>query len=171
MLNFATRKKQHPNTMKKITLNGNTANWPNLNVDALNTRDGKLHTTTNIPEDMNLIVTLADTFDPLCPDIDAVPEAVSGWAARHGRKRHFLLLNGGRVVGWAHFHRKPKDYYVRVSVTTYDTYNVKAKSEREALQKATYLAVQQYRGNVLSARVLSDEEVEAEFNPVDLNEE
>ena len=157
--------------MKKITLNGNAVNWPNLNVDALNTRDGKLHTTTNIPENLNLIVTLADTFDPLCPDIDAVPEAVSGWAARHGRKRHFLLLNGGRVVGWAHFHRKPKDYYVRVSVTTYDTYNVQAKSEREALQKATYLAVQQYRGNVLAARVLSDEEVEAELNPLDLNEE
>ena len=164
MLNFATRKKQHPNTMKKITLNGNTANWPNLNVDALNTRDGKLHTTTNIPEDLNLIVTLADTFDPLCPDIDAVPEAVSGWAARHGRKRHFLLINGGRVVGWAHFHRKPKDYTVRVTVTTTDHYTVKAKSPREAVQKAAYLAVQQYRGDVLDASVLSDEEVKDMFD-------
>lgn len=150
--------------MKKITLNGNTANWPNLNVDALNTRDGKLHITTNIPENLNLIVTLADTFDPLCPDIDAVPEAVSGWAARHGRKRHFLLLNGGRVVGWAHFHRKPKDYTVRVTVTTTDHYTVKAKSPREAVQKAAYLAVQQYRGDVLDASVLSDEDVKDMFD-------
>ena len=144
--------------MKRFFINGETANWANLNVIALNTKNGMVESETAIPENLHLQVTIADHFDTTAPDCEAVSDATSGYAFRHGKRRHFILLNGDRVVGWAHFHRKAKDYQVKVTVPTEDVYTVTAKSEQEAVQKAILRAEEDY-GDVLSARALTDEEV------------
>ena len=128
--------------MKKFFVNGESANWANLNVTALNVKSGILSNETAIPEHLRLQVTIADKFDTNAPDLDEVSEATSEYAMRHGKRRHFLLLNGNRVVGWAAFHRKERDYKVTLGVTTYsnEEYVVKAKSEEEAYLKAAELA-------------------------------
>ena len=56
---------------------------------------------------------------------------------RKGKKRHFLLINGGRVVGWAAFHRKARNYTVSLKITVPDMVDVMAKSEHEAIEKAS----------------------------------
>ena len=122
--------------MKKFFINGEVANLSNLNLEALS-KNGSIVDSIVIPADRTLKVTLADKFDPLCPDIDAVSEATSRYAYRHGKKRHFLLFNGGRVVGWAHLHRKPTEHKVRVGVLVEYETTVLAKSNREAERLAT----------------------------------
>ena len=94
--------------MKEFFVNGERANWANLNVTALNVKSGILCNETVIPEHLRLKVTIADKFDTNAPDLDEVSEATSEYAMRHGKHRHFLLLNGNRVVGWAAFHRKDR---------------------------------------------------------------
>ena len=128
--------------MKKFFVNGERANWANFNVVALNVQSGALCNETAIPEHLRLEVTIADKFDTNAPNLDEVSEATSEYAMRHGKRRHFLLLNGTRVVGWASFHRKERDYKVTLGVSTYshEEYVVKAKSEEEAYLKATELA-------------------------------
>lgn len=128
--------------MKKFFVNGERANWANFNVVALNVKSGTLCNETAIPEHLRLEVTIADKFDTNAPNLDEVSEATSEYAMRHGKRRHFLLLNGTRVVGWATFHRKERDYRVALGVSTYshEEYVVKAKSEEEAYLKATELA-------------------------------
>jgi hypothetical protein len=123
-------------TMTKFFINGNTVNWANFNVEALNIKNGAIVATTTIPEHLRLKVCFAGEYDPLFPDV--VSDASSSFAMRHGKRRHFLLLNGGKVVGWATFHRKERDYKVTLDVTTTATeeYTVKAKSEEEAYRKA-----------------------------------
>ena len=141
--------------MKKFFVKGDTANWLNLNVDALNLQSGCIETTTAIPENKGLKVTLMDGFDTNCPDIDAVSMGASGFASRHGKRRQYLLLNAGRVVGWAAFHRKATERKVHVvAAVEWDT-TIRAKSDAEA----TRLAVEQglpaslngYEGEVLYA--------------------
>jgi hypothetical protein len=122
--------------MKKFFINGEVANLSNLNLEALS-KNGSIVDSIVIPADRTLKVTLADKSDPLCPDIDAVSEATSRYAYRHGKKRHFLLFNGGRVVGWAHLHRKPTEHKVRVGVLVEYETTVLAKSNREAERVAT----------------------------------
>ena len=117
--------------MKKFFINGEVANLSNLNLEALS-KNGSIVDAINIPADRTLKVTLGNQFDPLCPDIDAVSEATSRYAYRHGKKRHYLLFNGGRVVGWAHLHRKPTEHTVRVGVLVEYETTVLAKSNREA---------------------------------------
>lgn len=128
--------------MKKFFVNGESANWANLNVVALNVKSGILSNETAIPEHLRLQVTIADKFDTNSPDLGEVSEATSEYAMRHGKRKHFLLLNGNRVVGWASFHRKERDYKVTLGITTYsnEEYVVKAKSEEEAYLKAAELA-------------------------------
>lgn len=128
--------------MKEFFVNGESANWANLNVTALNVKSGILYNETAIPEHLRLKVTIADKFDTNAPDLDEVSEATSEYAMRHGKHRHFLLLNGNRVVGWAAFHRKERDYKVALGVATYshEEYVVKAKTEEEAYLKAVELA-------------------------------
>ena len=121
--------------MKKFFINGEVANLSNLNLEALS-KNGSIVDAINIPANLTLKVTLGNQFDPLCPDIDAVSEATSRYAYRHGKKRHFLLINGGRVVGWAHFHRKPTERKVRVGVLVEYETTVLAKSDREAVRLA-----------------------------------
>ena len=114
--------------MKKFYINGNTANWANLNVEALDTVNGIIVPVTEIPEDKLLQVTLAGGYDPLCPDV--VSDGAAEFSIRHGKKRRFLLLNGGRAVGWASFHRKEREFDVIVRLE--QTYTVTAKSAEEA---------------------------------------
>jgi len=121
--------------MKKFFINGEVANLSNLNLEALS-KNGSIVDAINIPADRTLKVTLGNQFDPLCPDIDAVSEATSRYAYRHGKKRHYLLFNGGRVVGWAHLHRKPTEHKVRVGVLVEYETTVLAKSDREAVRLA-----------------------------------
>ena len=124
--------------MKKFFVNGSKANWANLNVTALNVKSGILYDETEIPENLKLQVTIADKFDTNAPDSEALSLATSEYAIRHGKRRHFLLLNGNRVVGWAAFHRKEQEYTVKVDYyePTSDYISVTAKSEREALNLA-----------------------------------
>lgn len=122
--------------MKKFFVNGENANWDNLNVVALNNKSGKTETVTAIPEALRLKVTIADKFDTNAPDLSAVSNATSAYAMRHGKKRHFLLLSEGRVVGWAAFHRKETPRKVRVGVMVEFDTTVLAKSDREASEKA-----------------------------------
>lgn len=112
--------------MKNFFVSGTTANWANLNVIALKVRNGSTEEQTAIPDNLRLKVTLADNFDALAPSNGVTP-ATSGYLFRHGKRRHFLLLNEGRVVGWAAFHRTEQS----------ETLCVSAKSEREAKAKAT----------------------------------
>lgn len=128
--------------MKEFFVNGERANWANLNVTALNVKSGILCNETAIPEHLRLKVTIADKFDTNAPNLDEVSESTSEYAMRHGKHRHFLLLNGNRVVGWAAFHRKERDYKVTLGVATYshEEYVVKAKTEEEAYLKAVELA-------------------------------
>ena len=150
--------------MKRFKLNGNLANWPNLNVTALDTKSGIATIETKIPEHLDLIVSLIDGFNPLDPDLTSINPANFGYAVRHGKKRHFILFNSGRIVGWAHFHRKPKEYTVNFTCTTTDTATVTAKSEAEAIKKVRQIAIQQYRGELLEAHVVPKEDVDAAFN-------
>ena len=123
--------------MKEFFVNGESANWANLNV-----KSGILCNETAIPEHLCLKVTIADEFDTNAPNLDEVSESTSEYAMRHGKHRHFLLLNGNRVVGWAAFHRKERDYKVALGVATYshEEYVVKAKTEEDAYLKAVELA-------------------------------
>lgn len=121
--------------MKKFFINGEVANLSNLNLEALS-KNGSIVDTIEIPADRYLKVTIGNQFDPLFPDIDAVSEATSRYAYRHGKKRHYLLFNGGRVVGWAHLHRKPTEHKVRVGVLVEYETTVLAKSDREAVRLA-----------------------------------
>ena len=122
--------------MKKFFVNGESANWANLNVVALNVKSGIIEDTTAIPENLRLQVTIADKFDTNAPDCEALSLATSEYAMRHGKRRHYLLLNGNRVVGWAAFHRKERDYKVTVELRSEDEFTVKAKSYKDALRKA-----------------------------------
>ena len=128
--------------MKKFFLNGETANLSDLHLEALDSKSGSIVNRITIPADRYLKVTIGDQFDPLFPDIDAVSEATSKYAYRHGKKRHFLLFNGGRVVGWAHLHRKPTEHTVKVGVLVEYETTVLAKSDREARRLATEEAEQ-----------------------------
>ena len=120
--------------MKKFFVNGESANWANLNVVALNVKSGVIEDITAIPENLRLQVTIADKFDTTMPDCEALSLATSEYAMRHGKRRHFLLLNGNRVVGWAAFHRKAREYTIKVdyNLPATDFFTVTAKSENEA---------------------------------------
>lgn len=122
--------------MKKFYINGKFANWYNLNLKALNNRTGNVESVTRIPDNLTLKVTIADKFNALFPNVDEISEETSAYAMRKGKKRHFLLISEGRVIGWAAFHRKERNYTVSVKVTFPDTLDVMAKSEQEAIEKA-----------------------------------
>ena len=122
--------------MKTFVLNGGAVNWAQFNLEALSVKGGYTETATEIPTNLYIKVTLADKFDVLNPNLDEVSEATSRYAMRHGKRRHFLLMHGGRVVGWAAFHRKPRPYAVQVDYVTSDSMIVYAKSEREAKRLA-----------------------------------
>lgn len=121
--------------MKTFILSGKTANWAQFNLVALS-KNGITEEVTEIPENLQLKVTLADKFDVLRPNIEDVSEATSEYAFRHGKRRHYLLMHAGRVVGWAAFHRVPRKYTVSVDFVCTETVTVTAKSESEARRKA-----------------------------------
>jgi len=121
--------------MKTFYLSGNSANWAQFNLEAL-TKNGNTETVTEIPENLRLKVTLADKFDVLNPNPEDVSVATSRYAYRHGKRRHFLLFHNGKVVGWAAFHRVPRQYTVSVDFVSTQTVTVTAKSEKEAYRKA-----------------------------------
>ena len=56
--------------MKEFFVNGERANWANLNVTALNVKSGILCNETVIPEHLRLKVTIADKFDTNAPDLE-----------------------------------------------------------------------------------------------------
>lgn len=132
--------------MKRFYINGETANWANLNVEALNTKNGTKESVTTIPEHLRLQVSLADKFNPLAPNTEDINAETSRYAFRHGRKRHFLLECNGRIVGWASFHRKERDYRVTVELCSEDEFTVRAKSEEEAIRKAHETAENEWGG-------------------------
>ena len=132
--------------MKRFTINGDTANWANLNVEALNTKNGTKEAVTTIPENMRLVVTIADKFNPLAPNTEDINDETSRYAFRHGRKRHYLLECNGRIVGWAAFHRVERDYRVTVELRSEDEFTVRAKSEEEAIRKAHEIAENEWGG-------------------------
>lgn len=121
--------------MKTFILSGRTANWAQFNLVALS-KNGNTEEVTEIPENLQLKVTLADKFDVLCPNIDEVSEATSKYAFRHGKRRHFILMHAGRVVGWAAFHRVLRKFTVNVDYVSTEVVTVMAKSEQEANRKA-----------------------------------
>lgn len=121
--------------MKTFILSGRTANWAQFNLVALS-KNGNTEEVTEIPENLQLKVTLADKFDVLCPNIDEVSEATSKYAFRHGKRRHFILMHAGRVVGWAAFHRVPRKFTVSVDYVVTETVTVTAKSAKEAAKLA-----------------------------------
>ena len=145
--------------MKKFNLNGDTANWAMLNVVALNNKSGIIENTTNIPENLYIKVTIADKFDTNLPNLEEVSEATSAYAVRHGRKRHFLLLCNGRVVGWAHFHRKATPHKVKVGIGLEFELEVLAKSDAEARRIAERLV----RENVTENLEESEAKVHLEY--------
>lgn len=126
--------------MKRFTINGNIANWANFNVEAINNKNGIKEDATIIPENVRLVVVIADKFNPLVPNTEDINEETSRYAYRHGRKRHYLLKCNGRTVGWAAFHRKERDYRVTVELRSEDEFTVRAKSKEEALRKANEFA-------------------------------
>lgn len=130
--------------METFHINGNTANWANFNVKALNTKSGIVAETTEIPEALRLKVSFVSGFNPLFPS--EVSDKASAFAMRHGKRRHFLLLNEGKVVGWAAFHRKERDYKVTVRLSSEDEFTVKAKSYEDALRKADAEAGEWFEG-------------------------
>lgn len=136
-------KPTHTN-METFYINGESANWANFNVKALNTKSGIVADTTEIPEALRLKVSFVSGFNPLFPT--EMSDKASEFAMRHGKRRHFLLLNNGKVVGWAAFHRKERDYKVTVEISSEDEFTVKAKSYKDALRKANEEAGEWFEG-------------------------
>ena len=60
-------------------------------------------------------------------------------------------MNGGRVVGWAAFHRVPRNYTVSVDYVCTETVTVSAKSEKEALRKAYEQVREEYGEDTMVA--------------------
>lgn len=130
--------------METFYINGESANWANFNVKALNTKSGIVADTTEIPEALRLKVSFVSGFNPLFPT--EMSDKASSFAMRHGKRRHFLLLNDGKVVGWAAFHRKERDYKVTVEISSEDEFTIKAKSYKDALRKANEEAGEWFDG-------------------------
>lgn len=130
--------------METFYINGESANWANFNVKALNTKSGIVADTTEIPEALRLKVSFVSGFNPLFPT--EMSDNAAAFAMRHGKRRHFLLLNDGKVVGWAAFHRKERDYKVTVEISSEDEFTIKAKSYKDALRKANEEAGEWFDG-------------------------
>ena len=132
--NMENKNLNKENTMsKRFFLKGATADWNALNVLAINVRNGNTESTTAIPEDKTLSVTFVDGFNhknPNLANVSAEQSALAYRKANHGRS--FLLTNNGVFVGWATYHRKPRNYSVAVTTTLSAVLSVTAKSRYEA---------------------------------------
>ena len=123
-----------------------------LNVRALNLKSGEFQSSIVVPDGKYLRITLADKFDTEVGSVDEVSAETSQYAARHGRRRTFLLVHAGRVVGWAELHRAVRDYTLEVPVRIQGEVTVpvtvSAKSEGEAIEKAEEIAKSLVDGNL-----------------------
>lgn len=130
MLTFAkTTNNNQPTreSMSRFNLRGRTANWERLNVVALNTKNGKMETVSEIPEGLKLTVHI-------------LPEEESANAYNMAKRRAYALLRDNAVIGWATFHRRRHTYNVHVGIVTDTIVRVRATSPEEATIKAAALA-------------------------------
>lgn len=133
--------------MKQICLNQDAVKWEVLRLRALNAHTGSFENTTKIPDGKYLRLHIADKYDAFDTNSEnAVSDATSEYAMRHGKKKAYILFAGSRAIGWASFHRKEREYNVTVQVTTEQTVTVLAKSEKDALGKAEAEVMSDYNG-------------------------
>jgi hypothetical protein len=134
--------------MKHLYYNTPKVDLMSLNLRALNLKSGEFQSTINVPDGMYLKITLADKFDTEVGSLDEVSAETSVYAARHGKHRSILLVHGGRVVGWAEFHRASREFTVDVTVKVEGEVTVPITVTAKTLDEATRKAEPLARGYV-----------------------